>query len=239
MTFLLRVNRIVKAYTSLKPIQLSLRQLSISSVKMSEPSGYTFDADVLKARKSDFPIHPMLLSRTSPREMTGQEMTDQELMGLFEAARWAPSHYNLQPWRFVYAKPKTEEWNKFMDLLWPLNKEWVQNASAMVVVISNRFHLYQGKKTEIPSHSYDAGAAWMSIALEGTARGLVVHGVGGFDYDNAYQVLKVPKESHNIDAMIIIGKPHPKDKRKKENISQRNPTKNYVFKGVFVNNDKI
>ncbi len=182
----------------------------------------------------------MLLSRTSPREMTGEEMTDEELMTLFEAGRWAPSHYNLQPWRFVYAKRNTDNWQKFMDLLWPLNQKWCETASVLVVVISNKYFNYKGNKTEIPTHSYDAGSAWMSIALEGTARGFVVHGMGGFDYDKAYEVLKVNKETHHVNAMIAIGKRPAKESRKmNEEISLRIPVEKFVSEGVFVNKDEI
>ncbi|CAG2170309.1 unnamed protein product [Oppiella nova] len=206
---------------------------------MSE-STYKYDADAIQARKPERPIHPLLLSRTSPREMTGQEVSDDELRVMFEAARWAPSHYNLQPWRFVYAKRNTTHWQPFMDLLWPLNQQWAQTAGALVIVLSNKWWLYKGEKQLIPTHSYDTGAAWISMALEGTARGLVVHGMGGFDYDKAYQLLGVIKDTHNIDAMIAIGKrPAKEDRKQQEAISQRNPIDKFVFEGVFVNNDKI
>jgi nitroreductase len=127
-----------------------------------------------------------------------------------------------------------------MDLLWPLNQQWAQTAGALVIVLSNKWWLYKGEKQLIPTHSYDTGAAWVSMALEGTARGLVVHGMGGFDYDKAYQLLGVTKDTHNIDAMIAIGKrPAKEDRKQQEAISQRNPIDKFVFEGVFVNNDKI
>ena len=235
MNYILRANKLIQSINRLnisKAVHLS------SSKKMSE-SKHHFDSDVLQARKSDHPIHPIFLSRSSPREMTGEDISDSELMSLFEASRWAPSHYNTQPWRFVYAKRNTDHWKRFIDLLWPPNQEWCQTAAALVVVISKRHFMYKGQKTPIPTHSYDAGSAWMSLALEGTARGLVVHGIGGFEYEKAYQSLNVPKDTHCVDAMIAIGKRPAKDKRKmKEQITQRNPIKSFVFKDVFVNNDK-
>src|SRR5437868_1224268 len=116
------MNSILKVNTLLKSLNRfnSLKSVYLSSI-MSETK-YNFDSDSLKARKSDHPIHNMLLSRTSPREMTGEDISDPDLMSLFEAARWAPSHYNLQPWRFIYVKRNENEWKKFMDLLWPLNQ---------------------------------------------------------------------------------------------------------------------
>lgn len=162
-------------------------------------------------------------------------MTDEELMNLFEAARWAPSHYNIQPWRFVYAKRNSKNWQKFMDLLWPLNQKWCENASVLVVVISKKFFNYQGNKTPIPTHSYDAGSAWLSMALEGTAKGYVVHGMGGFNYDKAYEALKVSADNYNVDAMISIGKRPAKELRKMdEKVSQRNPIEKFVSEGEFV-----
>jgi nitroreductase len=166
--------------------------------------------------------------------MSGEEMTDEELMTLFEAARWAPSYYNLQPWIFIYAKRNTDNWKKFMDLLVPLNQEWCETASVLVAVISYKYFNLNGNKAEIPTHSYDAGTAWMSIALEGTASGFVVHGIGGFDYDKAYKVLKVNKETHCIDAMIAIGKRPTKESRKmNEEYSLRIPVEKFVSEGVF------
>lgn len=73
-------------------------------------------------RKSDHPIQPLILNRWSPRAMTGEPISDELLMSLFEAARWAPSCYNIQPWRFVYAKRDTQHFSKFLDLLVEFNK---------------------------------------------------------------------------------------------------------------------
>jgi len=199
---------------------------------------YTYDKDAIEARKTQYPIHPLLHSRTSPREMTGEEISDEDLMTLFEAARWAPSHYNLQEWRFVYAKRNTENWQKFMDLLWPLNQKWCENASALVVLLSRKYHDFKGTKTLIPTHSFDAGSAWLSLALEGTARGLVVHAMGGVLYDKAYEAINVNPETHHIDAMIAIGKRPPKELRKmNENITQRKPIESFVSEGVFIDKD--
>ncbi|HEV7736944.1 MAG TPA: nitroreductase family protein, partial [Chlamydiales bacterium] len=68
-------------------------------------------------RQPDYPINPLILNRRSPRAMTGESLSDDELMPLFEAARWAPSSYNGQPWRFLYVKRETPHWNTLFDLL--------------------------------------------------------------------------------------------------------------------------
>jgi nitroreductase len=83
-------------------------------------------------------INPLILNRWSPRSMTGEELDDETMMSLFEAARWAPFSYNNQLWRFVYAKRNTEYWNKLFDLLAEPNKAWAKNAAVLVVVTSNK-----------------------------------------------------------------------------------------------------
>src|SRR5919109_5125005 len=91
-----------------------------------------------RSRKSSYPINPLILNRWSSRAMTGEELDDDTIMSLFEAARWAPSSYNNQPWRFIYAKRNTLHWNKHFNLLAEPNKVWTNNAAALVVVISRK-----------------------------------------------------------------------------------------------------
>ncbi len=81
-------------------------------------------------RTPTYNIHSFILNRWSPRSLTGEELTDEVLMSLFEAARWAPSSYNNQPWRFIYAKRNKEHWNRFFNLLVEGNKVWAKNAAA-------------------------------------------------------------------------------------------------------------
>ena len=96
--------------------------------------------------------------------MSGEELSDGELMALFEAARWAPSSYNNQPWRFIYAKRNTESWNKLFELLVEGNKIWAKDSATLVVLISRKNFEFN----EEPSitHQLDAGAAWENLALE-------------------------------------------------------------------------
>jgi nitroreductase len=101
--------------------------------------------------------------------MTGEELDYDTLMSVFEAARWTPSSFNNQPWRFIYAKRNTKYWDKIFDLLVESNKVWAKNAGILVVVISNKNFEYNGKFSI--THQYDAGAAWENLALEATSRG--------------------------------------------------------------------
>lgn len=114
-------------------------------------------AEVAQHRKSTYPVHPILLNRWSPRSMTGESMSDEELFSLFEAARWAPSSYNAQPWRFVYAKRNTPHWQTIFDLMIPFNQSWAKNAACLVVVVS--------KKTLNTTVSLDVLIVMMQVLL--------------------------------------------------------------------------
>src|SRR5947208_11067434 len=121
-------------------------------------------------RKSDFPIEPLLLDRWSPRAMSGEEIAHEELMRLFEAARWAPSSFNAQQWRALYARRGTDNWDLFVNLLGEGNKSWAKNAAVLVVFISRKNFEYNDKPSV--THSYDCGAAWENFALQGCKLGL-------------------------------------------------------------------
>ena len=98
------------------------------------------DPEVKQTRTPTQEINPVFVNRWSPRGMTGEELDDEDLMALFEAARWAPSSYNNQPWRFIYAKRNTESWNRLFDLLVEGNKTWAKDSAALVVlIISQKF----------------------------------------------------------------------------------------------------
>ncbi len=186
-------------------------------------------------RKPTFKINPLILNRWSPRSMMPEELDDDTIMSLFEAARWAPSSYNNQPWRFIYAKRNTKYWNNLFDLLVESNKVWAKNAALLVVVISNKRFEYNGKLSV--THQYDAGAAWENLALEATSRGLVAHGMQGFDYEKAREDLKIP-EDFDVMAMMAIGKRGlkenlPPNLQEKENPNDRKPLNEIIMEGIF------
>jgi len=186
-------------------------------------------------RKPDFGIDPMFINRWSPRAMSGEEITREELFTLFEAARWAPSSNNNQPWRFIYAARSSAYWPAFLDLLNDSNRAWAQHAAALVVVISKT--TFDQNEKFARTHTYDAGAAWENLALQGSLKGLVVHGMQGFNYDKAKNVLRIP-DLFQVEAMIAIGKPGNKENlpehlQAREFPSPRKPTAATVCEGVF------
>jgi nitroreductase len=136
--------------------------------------------------------------------MSGEPVEREVLMTLFEAARWAPSSNNNQPWRFLFARREAKDWPLFFSLLNEGNRLWAHRAACLVVVISKKTFDFNEKPAR--THAYDAGAAWENLALQGSFLGLVVHGMQGFDYERARTELRVP-DLYEVEAMIAIGRP--------------------------------
>ena len=186
-------------------------------------------------RQAEHPIQSLILDRWSPRAMTGESIAPEELMRLFEAARWAPSSYNAQPWRALYARRETEHWPTFLGLLVEGNRAWAQHAAALVVFISRR-NFDHNEKPNL-THSYDTGSAWENFALQGFSQGLVVHGMVGFDHDRARSELKIP-EAFKVEAMAAVGKPGameklPEELQKAESPNERRPVSESICEGPF------
>ena len=193
------------------------------------------EPEVQQARTPTYNINPLFLNRWSPRCMSGEELSDEDLMALFEAARWAPSSFNNQPWRFIYTKRNTERWNKLFELLAEGNKIWARDSAALVVLISRKNFEYNEKPSI--THQLDAGAAWENLALEACFRGVVTHGMEGFDYQRARQELGIP-ENYDVMAMIAIGKRGSKENlppklREMEFPNNRKPLSEIIMEGKF------
>src|SRR5438046_8859505 len=159
-------------------------------------------------RRADFPIEQLLLDRWSPRAMSGEAIAQDELMRLFEAARCAPSSFNAQQWRALYARRGTEHWRVFFELLVEANKSWAKNAAVLVLFISRKTFDYNNEPSI--THSYDTGAAWENFALQGFRQGVVVHGMEGFDYERARVQLSI-HDQFQLEAMEAVGKSGAKE----------------------------
>jgi len=195
--------------------------------------------DVTHYRKREYGVNELFINRWSPRAMSGEAIKDEELMRLFEAARWAPSAFNNQPWRFVFAKRESSGWPLFLELMTERNRSWSGNASVLMVIVSKDTFDHSGKPAR--THSYDTGAAWMSLALEGSIMGLVVHGMQGFDYEKARQALGVP-EGFTVEAMAAVGRPGnpeelPEEIRKAEYPKGRKEFSEILFENTFAPDD--
>ena len=190
-------------------------------------------------RIADHPANRIFLDRWSPRAFTGEAMPQSVLFTLFEAARWAPSSYNSQPWRFLYATRDSAHWDKFLGLLIEFNQSWAKTASALVFVISETTMVMPGKDARVPSHShsFDAGAAWAYLALQASMLGWCAHGMVGLDFDRARSTLHVPEDCR-IEAAVAIGKQGPKTMlpemlQAREFPSPRKPVAEIALEGGF------
>lgn len=195
------------------------------------------DPEVEKTRRPAYDIDSSILNRWSPRSFTGEAISDGSLYAIFEAARWAPSSYNNQPWRFIYAKKGSKYWDLLFDLLVDFNKQWCTKASVLVVVLSLKVFESNGKPS--PTHQFDTGAACENLAIQATSQGLATHPMQGFDYDKARRDLVVPDE-YEVVAMIAIGKKGPRENlsdelQKREVPSDRKPLPEIVMEGKFGN----
>lgn len=191
------------------------------------------------SRQSEYPIDPLFLKRQSKyafkRTIAVEEMR-KKLNQLFTAFIWAPSSYNNQPGRIVYALHGTKEWDKLYNLLVPFNQEWAKNGNALILVVSKRNFEYNGKHSR--SHTFDAGAATENLMLQAAAIGLVGHAVEGFDKNKARTELKIPKD-HEIEYMVVIGEPSidkntPKEIAERDSkVATRKKVADFAFEGSF------
>jgi nitroreductase len=186
------------------------------------------------ARPVEHGVDRLFVDRWSPRAMSGEPIPLAELQVLFEAARWAPSAGNQQPWRILFGRRDTPEWPLFYELLNPGNRPWCLNAAALLLFVSR---MVNAEGRPIATHAYDTGAAWENLALQGTLRGLVVHGMAGFNHELARDVLKIPADYH-VNAMAAVGRPGRAEDlseslQAREKPSPRKPLSEIVVEGAF------
>lgn len=137
--------------------------------------------------------------------MTPDGVTREHVKALFEAARWAPSSYNEQPWRFVYAV-EPEDRERLLEALFDGNRTWAKNAGALIFVLAKPTLARNGRPN---AHAwFDTGAAWMSIALQATKLGLHTHAIGGFDADKARKILRTG-EDIDVVCAVAVGRQGP------------------------------
>jgi nitroreductase len=177
----------------------------------------------------------MFVDRWSPRAMSGAAVSEAELQVLFEAARWAPSAGNFQPWRILYAHRDSAHWETYFGLLWEPNRLWAHQAGVLLLLVSQTIN--PTTKAPVSTHSFDTGAAWQSLALQGFHSGFVVHGMAGFDHERAREALKIPAE-FQPEAMVAVGRPGaiealPEKFQAREFPSDRRPLSQTVCEGLF------
>ncbi|KQM18327.1 nitroreductase family protein [Novosphingobium sp. Leaf2] len=182
-------------------------------------------------------IERLIVERWSPRAFDGSEISQDDLDVILEAAGWAPSAYNIQPWTFLYARKGDANWDLFLSQLVDFNQGWAKNASALVYVVSDKFARSDKGNSENHSHSFDAGAAWVLGALQAQALGYHTHGMTGIKFGEAEAALGIP-DDHRLEAAFAIGRQGDKASlpdflQEKEAPSGRKPLAEIAKAGKF------
>lgn len=187
-------------------------------------------------RTADPRVIQPIVERWSPRSLDASALPQADLEVILQAAGLAPSAYNVQPWRFLYAhRADAASFARFLEPLVEFNQSWARQASVLLYVISAETSGSEGKPNH--SHSFDAGAAWALLAIQAHEMGYVTHGMTGVDFAKAREVLGVP-EGYRIEAAIALGRQAPVEQlpealREREIISGRKPVSEIAFEGGF------
>jgi nitroreductase len=153
--------------------------------------------------KTAVEIHDVIAERRSPRSLDGSaEISRDDLIGILEAARWAPSANNHQPWRFIAGMRGDSNFSSLFDCLVPFNQSWSKRASVLVAIAGTPS---QADGTAIPTFMYDCGLAAAQLTIEAHHRGYVVHQMAGFDHEKAAALF----EGAVPIAILAIGKQAP------------------------------
>ena len=183
-------------------------------------------------RDFSYEISETIKKRWSPRAFSGEPVDEDDLMALFEAARYAPSCFNEQPWRFIVATTE-DEIQVMRSLLNESNQEWANKAPVLALLVAKKSFAKDGQPNNW--HAFDAGTAWGFLALEAERRGLITHAMGGFSKVKAHELLAIPGK-YEVLAMIAIGKMGKKEElppalQEREEPAMRKPLKEIVFPG--------
>jgi nitroreductase len=198
---------------------------------MEEPA---LNPETAAARPNPLGIDPLFLNRWSPRAYLAKPVAAQDLRAVLEAARWAPSCFNEQPWRFIVAQ-QPQDLERLRGCLTAKNRAWADRVPVLLVVISHpRFALDQSPNRW---HDFDAGTAWGYLALEAWRRGLAAHGMGGFSMKKVRETFGIP-EDWGVHAVVALGYPGskaqlPAELQETETPSTRRPLEQTWAEGKF------
>ena len=160
-------------------------------------------APMQKSNQFEFPITDLIEQRRSRRAYSSQPIEQEKIDSLFEAARWAPSSMNEQPWAYIYAtKDQPELWNKLLEALNESNRVWAKEAPLLILSMARKIHIRNGAVNG--AAKYDVGAANAFLSMQATHFGLNVHQMGRYDRQKAIESLNIP-ETHEPMVIMAIG----------------------------------
>ena len=151
---------------------------------------------------SDYPILPVLAERWSPTLLSPRPVEAQKLLCCLEAARWAPSSFNEQPWSFlVSTREDSEQFRRMLGCLVKANQQWAQNAGVLLITVARRTFTGNGKPNRVAEH--DIGLAAANLTVQATALGLYVHQMGGIDIPKVRYTYRVPEGFDPVTAIAL------------------------------------
>ena len=158
-----------------------------------------------KRAASNHPVHDLIAQRWSPRAFSDKPVPPEVLRSLFEAARWAASSFNDQPWAYIVAtKDDVKNHSKLVSVLMDMNAAWAKQAPVLAISVARRNFGHNGAPNPVALH--DVGAANAQLTMEATSRGLLVHQMAGFHHDKAREAFDIPEGWDPVSA-IAIGYP--------------------------------
>ena len=191
-------------------------------------------------RETQAPVDAQFVERWSPRAFDARPVSERDIESLFEAARWAPSSYNEQPWHFLYAaegQSSDQELEQFRSLLLDGNRTWAGRAPVLIFILARRHFAHNGKENR--THAFDAGLGAMSLILQAEKLGLHSHAMGGIHLGRVYEELKIPEDRYEVICALAVGyrgdaQILPEELRAKEKPSGRKPLAEVAVRGAFV-----
>lgn len=154
-----------------------------------------------KQAVTSVPIHELLADRWSPRAFENRFIDNQELKSLLEAARWAPSSMNEQPWRFLYAHRGEQAFDLILETFAESNKSWAQHAAMLMLTLVKQSYTANGQPNR--SAHYDLGLAVANLSIQATHLGIGVHQIGGFSSEKARQLFDVPEDYEVVTGLVL------------------------------------
>ncbi|MEH2300622.1 MAG: nitroreductase family protein [Nostoc sp.] len=195
-----------------------------------------------KLAQTQYPVHDFIRSRWSPRAFADRLVEQDKLLSLLEAARWAPSSYNYQPWSFIVAtKDDLTEYNRLLSTLVEFNQGWAKNAPVLILAVA-KVRSEDGKANRHAFH--DVGLALENLIFQATSFGLFAHQIAGFNADSARELYQIP-DDYEAATVVTVGYPG-KPQTLSEGLRERElsprvrkPLKEFVFTGQWGNSSPL
>ncbi|NTV53645.1 MAG: nitroreductase [Candidatus Firestonebacteria bacterium] len=193
-----------------------------------------WEKEISRIRPDAHAINPLILARWSPRAILTDPVPEADLLALLEAAHWAPSCFNEQPWRFLVVRQEPFLM-RLRACLTESNQAWANRAPVLLAVLSVPNFALDGRPNRW--HAFDAGTAWGYLALEACRRGLVAHAMGGFSQKAVREAFHVP-EDWGVHALVAVGyradaETLTPEQREREQPTQRKPLNEIWADGEF------